>query len=61
MSLVKNIIIEIADGIIKAVYCPDETYTVDILDHDDKDIPDKSLQAYYEDLKKETKNLKNCY
>jgi len=57
----KNIIIKISDGIIQAVYCPDETYIVDILDSDDKNIPDKSLQAYYEDLEKETKNLKNCY
>jgi len=57
----KNIIIEISDGIIQAVYCPDETYIVNVLDHDDRNIPDKSLQAYYDDLKKEIKNLKNCY
>ncbi len=57
----KNIIIEISDGIIQAVYCPDETYIVNVLDHDDKNVPDKSLQAYYDDLKQEIKNLKNCY
>lgn len=57
----KNIIIEISGGIIQAVYCPDETYVVNVLDHDDRNIPDKSLRAYYEDLEKEIKNLKNCY
>lgn len=57
----KNIVIEIADGIIQAVYCPDETYMVHVLDNLDRDIPDKSLQTYYDDLEKEIKNLKNCY
>lgn len=57
----KNIIVEIRDGIIQAVYCPDETYIVNVLDHDDRNIPDKAVQAYYDDLQEETKNLKNCY
>lgn len=57
----KNIIIEICDGVIQSVYCPDSTYIVDVLDQNDRDIPDKSLQAYYDDLEKEIKNLKNCY
>lgn len=57
----KNIIVEISNGIIQAVYCPDETYVVNVLDHDDEDIEDKALQGYYEDLKDEIKNLKNCY
>lgn len=57
----KNIIIEISDGIIQAVYCPDETYVVHVLDHNDKTVPDKSLQAYYQDVEKEIKNLVNCY
>jgi CRISPR/Cas system-associated protein Csx1 len=57
----KNIIIEIRDGIIQGVFCPDETYIVNVLDHNDRKIPDKSLQAYYDDLEKEIKNLKNCY
>lgn len=57
----KNIIIEIVDGIIQCVYCPDEHYNVHVLDHNDKNIPDKSLHAYYNDLEEEIKNLKNCY
>lgn len=57
----KNIVIEIVNGIIQCVYCPDETYIVHVLDHSDRNIPDKSLQAYYDDVEEEIKNLKNCY
>lgn len=57
----KNIVIEIRDGMIQSVYCPDDTYVIHILDHDDLDIQDASLQAYYNDLQEEVKNLKNCY
>ena len=57
----KNIIVEIHHGIIQAVYCPDETYIVNILDHDDKNTIHKSVQEYYNDLQEEIKNLKNCY
>lgn len=63
----KNIVVEIKDGIVQAVYCPDETYIVNILDHDDwnRDAGyshvDHSLDTYYRDVQNYTKQLKNCY
>lgn len=58
----KNIIVEISDGIILAVYCPDETYIVNVLDHTDMETStDNSYLAYCEDLEEQIKFLKNCY
>lgn len=60
----ESIIVELdEDGLIVGVYCPDETYIVNVLDHRDwKSATDKpSLSQYYEDLEKEVENLKNCY
>ena len=58
----KHIIVEVHDGIIQSVYCPDETYVVDILDHDAWDTGvDESLDNYYKDVEKSTENLKDCY
>ena len=58
----KHIVVEIHDGIIQAVYCPDETYVVDILDHDAWDAGvDESLDNYYKDVEKSTENLKDLY
>jgi len=58
----KHIVVEIRDGIIQAIYCPDETYVVDVLDHDRWDTGvDESLDNYYKDVEKSTENLKDCY
>ena len=61
----KNIIVELdEDGLIAAVHCPDETYIVDVLDHSywvRLDVEEGDMAEYYEDLEKETENLKNCY
>ena len=59
----KNIIVEVdEDGIIQGVWCPDETYVVNVLDYADWDRNvDESMDNYYSDLEKEIENLKNCY
>jgi len=64
----KHIVVEVdSDGIIQAVYCPDETYVVDVLDHSDWNRNaglahvDQSLDSYYRDVQDSTKELKNCY
>ena len=58
----KHIVVTIQDGIIQAVYCPDETYIVDILDYDDwESSVDESMDNYYKDVEKFTDNLKDMY
>ena len=59
----KKIIVELDEsGLIVAVYCPDKTYTVDVLDYRDWDNGvNDSMNQYYQDLEKETENLKNRY
>lgn len=58
----KNIIVEVSDGVIIGVYCPDETYNVNILDHDDREAEvSQEVLNYYNDLEKEKKNLVNLY
>ena len=59
----KNIIVELDEaGLVEAVYCPDETYVVNVLDYRDWDNGvDESMDNYYSDLEKEAENLKNCY
>ena len=60
----KNIIVEVdEDGLISAVYCPDETYIVNVLDRRDfNDGCDQSMYNYYSSLEEEIEeNLKNCF
>ena len=64
----KHIVVEVdSDGIIQAVYCPDETYLVDVLDHTDWNRNaglahvDQSLDSYYRDVQECTRDLKNCF
>ena len=60
----KNVIIELdEDGFVVAVYCPDETYVVNVLDRNDWESHrwDESLGNYYRSLEEEIDNLKNCY
>jgi|TARA_B100001094_G_C18126577_1_gene769834 hypothetical protein len=59
----KNIVVELDEsGLIAGIYCPDETYVVNVLDYRDWDNgTDDSLNKYYQDLEKELENLKDCY
>ena len=63
----KNIVVEVDQGFVVAVYCPDETYVVDILDHADWNRDegmselDPVMDKYYRDVQNSTKDLKNCY
>lgn len=64
----KNIVVEVdQDGFVVAVYCPDETYVVNLLDHADWNRDegmselDPVMDKYYRDVQNSTKDLKNCY
>lgn len=58
----KNVIIELdEDGFVVAVYCPDETYVVNVLDRNDWNSCDENMNNYYRSLEEEIDNLKNCY
>jgi len=64
----KNIVVEVdQDGFVVAVYCPDETYVVDLLDHADWNRDEgmselgPGMDKYYRDVQNSTKDLKNCY
>lgn len=61
--LSRQIIVELDEsGLVAGVYCPDETYTVNVLDYRDWcDVRDDSVDKYYSDLEKEIENLKDCY
>jgi|TARA_B100000676_G_scaffold212599_1_gene209051 hypothetical protein len=60
MTDCKNIIIEMSDGIIHAVYCPDKNYNIHILENDSAEMDDLGRE-YLEDVEKEKKNLVDCY
>ena len=62
----KNIVVEVDQGgFVVAVYCPDETYVVDLLDHADWNRDegmselDPAMDKYYRDVQNSTKDLKN--
>ncbi len=59
----KNIIVELDEsGLVVGVHCPDETYVVNVLDYRDWETGTcDNMNQYYEDLEKETENLKNMY
>ena len=63
----KNIVVEVDQGFVVAVYCPDETYVVDILDQADWNRDegmselDPVMDKYYRYVQNSTKDLKNCY
>ena len=60
--MAKNIVIEIEDGMVQSVFCPDEEYNVHVLDWDVTKIEDdQSVADYFADVEKEKKNLKDCY
>jgi hypothetical protein len=53
----KNIVVEVdEDGFVVSVYCPDETYVVDLLDH-----RDWNRGEGLADVQESTKDLKNCF
>ena len=57
----KNVVVEVQDGIVTAVYCPDETYNVHILDLDDIEVEhDLNVQQYYQDVEQITNELVDC-
>tara|TARA_Y100001937_G_scaffold36820_1_gene52615 strand:+ start:710 stop:895 length:186 start_codon:yes stop_codon:yes gene_type:complete len=57
----KNVVVEVQDGIVTAVYCPDETYNVHILDLDDMQVEhDPNAQQYYQDVEQITNELFDC-
>lgn len=58
----KNIVVEVTDGIIQAVYCPDGEYNIHILDWNAyREDDSESVLEYFEDIEKEKKNLIDCY
>ncbi len=65
----KNIIVELDEsGLISGIYCPDETYVVNVLDYrdwcdnyDGTHPRDANMDKYYSDLEKEIEKLKDCY
>tara|TARA_R110002020_G_scaffold233548_1_gene445364 strand:- start:52 stop:240 length:189 start_codon:yes stop_codon:yes gene_type:complete len=58
----KSIVVEIADGLVRAVYCPNEGYEVHILDRDDARSGDGDhlVQSYYADLEDLKNKLVDC-
>ena len=64
LKMDKNIIVELDEsGLVVAVYCPDETYVVNVLDRRDfNDGCDQSMYNYYSSLEEDIEeNLKNCF
>lgn len=61
LEMNKNIIIEVnEDGMIESVYCPDHTFTVDLLDRSDSNLTEE-VARYYEALEEETEDMINCF
>ena len=57
----KNVVVEVQDGIVTAVYCPDESYNVHVLDLDDMEAEhDLNVQQYYQDVEQITNELVDC-
>ena len=55
----KNIVVEVEDGIVQAVYCPDETYNVHILDMDNTE-GSQVVSQYYKDVEEICNELVDC-
>tara|TARA_R110000824_G_C15107566_1_gene666859 strand:+ start:42 stop:221 length:180 start_codon:yes stop_codon:yes gene_type:complete len=55
----KNIVVEVEDGIVQAVYCPDETYNVHILDMDNTE-GSQEVSQYYKDVEEICNELVDC-
>jgi hypothetical protein len=59
MDMSKQIVVRVQDGIVQAVYCPNESYEVHILDHDDNNSGDEVSQ-YYQDVESYCVKLVDC-
>lgn len=59
----KHIVVELDDdGFVVGIWCPDETYVVDILDRADMKRGNTiEIENYYIEVEKCLDNLKNCY
>ena len=59
----KQVVVELdEDGFVVAVYCPDQTYVINILDRADmKRFNTREVEQYYEDVEKSLDDLSNCY
>jgi hypothetical protein len=58
----KNVVVKVEDGIVQAVYCPDKTYQVHILD-DDKQVVGfhyQEVAKYYKDVEEICNELVDC-
>jgi len=55
----KKIIVEVRDGIVQSVYCPNESYEVHILDYDDNNSGDE-VNQYYKDVESYRVKLVDC-
>tara|TARA_R100000008_G_scaffold24592_1_gene13259 strand:+ start:392 stop:586 length:195 start_codon:yes stop_codon:yes gene_type:complete len=55
----KNVVVEVQDGIVQAVYCPDETYNVHVLDYDNTEESPEIVQ-YYQDVEEICNELVDC-
>ena len=57
----KNVIIVLDEhGFIEGVYCPDQTFTVDLLDRSDQNATPEE-KRYYKALEEELENLEDCF
>lgn len=56
----KDIIVEVDDGMIVGVFCPNESYNVHILDHGDERDKQSVAGQYYSDLEDTKTKLVNC-
>ena len=59
MNLNKKIVVEVESGIVQAVYCPNESYEVHILDYYDINSGDEVSQ-YYKDVESICEKLVDC-
>ena len=55
----KNIVVEVEGGLVSAVYCPDKTYNVHILDNDNQD-ESPEVEQYFKDVEEICNELVEC-
>ena len=55
----KNIVVRVRDGLVEAVYCPDKTYSVHILDnYTGNESPE--VEQYFKDVEEICNELVEC-
>lgn len=63
MSKRKNVVVEMSDGVVVGVYCPDQEYDVHVIDYDTAPSlvdQDDILREYYYDVENLTESLTQC-